>query len=92
MEPGSTQINCTKYLETLYPNSFDRIGDMSGEYDIKIDPQVPSVQHGRQQSTNQVQSRNRRRIEWDGPSRNHSETNGADTMGQLADVPEETKQ
>ena len=47
MEPGSTQINCTKDLQTLYPNSFDRIGDMSGEYDIKIDPQVPPVQHGR---------------------------------------------
>ena len=47
VEPGSTPINCTKDLQTLYPNSFDRIGDMSGEYDIKIDPQVPSVQHGR---------------------------------------------
>ena len=47
MEPGSTPINCTNDLQTLYPNSFDRIGDMSGEYDIKIDPQVPPVQHGR---------------------------------------------
>ena len=47
MEPGSTQINCTKDLQTLYPNSFDRIGDMSGAYDIKIDPQVPPMQHGR---------------------------------------------
>ena len=47
MEPGSTPINCTKDLQTLYPNSFDRIGDMLGEYDIKIDPQVPPVQHGR---------------------------------------------
>ena len=36
METGSTQINCTKDLQTLYPNSFDRIGDMSGEYDIKL--------------------------------------------------------
>ena len=47
MEPGSIQINSTKDLQTLYPNSFDRISDMSGEYDIKIDPRVPPVQHGR---------------------------------------------
>ena len=31
----------------MYPNSFDRIGDMSGEYDIKIDLTVLLVQHGR---------------------------------------------
>ena len=47
VEPGSTQISSTKDLQALYPNSFDRIGDMYGEYDIKIDPQVPPVQHGR---------------------------------------------
>ena len=47
VEPGSIQINSTKDLQTLYPNSFDQIGDMSGEYDIKIDPHVPPVQHGR---------------------------------------------
>ena len=38
VEPGSIQINSTKDLQTLYPNSFDQIGDMSGEYDIKIYP------------------------------------------------------
>ena len=47
VEPGSTAINRTADLQALYPNSFDRIGDMSGEYDIKIDPTVPVVQHGR---------------------------------------------
>ena len=47
VEPGSIQINSTKDLQTLYPNSFDQIGNMSGEYDIKIDPHVPPVQHGR---------------------------------------------
>ena len=47
MEPGSTQISSTKVLQVLYPNSFDRIGDMYSEYDIKIDPQVPPVQHRR---------------------------------------------
>ena len=47
VEPGSIRVNSTKDLQTLYPNSFDQISDMSGEYDIKIDSQVPPVQHGR---------------------------------------------
>ena len=47
VEPGSTSINSTKDLQALYPKSFDRIGDMSGEYNIKIDPNVLLVQHGR---------------------------------------------
>ena len=47
MEPGSIRINSTRDLQTLYPNSFNWIGDMSGEYDIKTDPRVPPVQHGR---------------------------------------------
>ena len=47
VEPGSIQISSTKDLQTLYPNSFDQIGNMPGEYDIKIDPSIPPVQHGR---------------------------------------------
>ena len=47
MEPGSVTINSTRDLQALYPNSFDCIGDMQGEYDIKTDPTVPPVQHGR---------------------------------------------
>ena len=47
VEPGSTSVSSTKDLQTLYPNSFNRISDMYSEYDIKIDPQVPPVQHGR---------------------------------------------
>ena len=47
VEPGSVCINSTRDLQTLYPNSFDRIGDMSGKYDTKTDPHVLSVQHGR---------------------------------------------
>ena len=47
MEPGSTSINSTRDLQALFPNSFDCIGDMSGEYDIKTDPTVLPVQHGR---------------------------------------------
>ena len=47
MEHGSTSINSTKDLQALYPKSFDRIEDMLGEFDIKIDPTVPLVQHSR---------------------------------------------
>ena len=31
-------------LLKLYPNSFDRLGSLKGEYDIKVDPTVPPVQ------------------------------------------------
>ena len=48
VEPGSVSINSTRDLQALFPNSFDCIGDMQGEYDIKTDPTVPPVQHGRQ--------------------------------------------
>ena len=41
-------IDSTRDLQALYPNSFDCIGDMQGEYDIKVDPTVPPVQHSRQ--------------------------------------------
>ena len=47
VEPGSVTIDSTRDLQALYPNSFDCIGDMQGEYDIKINPSVPPVQHGR---------------------------------------------
>ena len=90
VEPGSTQINYTKDLQTLYPKSFDRIGDMFGEYDIKIDPQVPPVKHGRHKVPIKYKAEIEKEL--DGPSGNHNETNGADTMGQLTDVPKETKQ
>ena len=41
-------INSTRDLQALFPNSFDCIGDMQGKYNIKTDPTVPPVQHGRQ--------------------------------------------
>ena len=47
VEPGSIRINSTRDLQTLYPNSFNQIGDMSGEYNIKTDPRVLPVQHRR---------------------------------------------
>ena len=34
-------------LLKLYPNSFDRLGSLKGECDIKVDPTVPPVQHAR---------------------------------------------
>ena len=48
VEPGSVSIDSTRDLQALFPNSFDCIGDMQGKYDIKTDPTVPPVQHGRQ--------------------------------------------
>ena len=47
MEPGSVSINSTRDLQALFPNSFDCIRDMQGEYNIKTDPTVPPVQHRR---------------------------------------------
>ena len=91
VEPGSIQINSTKDLQTLYPNSFDRISDMSGEYDIKIDPHVYTCTAWEMQGTYQIQSWNWKRIEWHGPSRNNCKTNRANTMGKLTDVSKETQ-
>ena len=47
MEPGSVSIDSTRGLQALFPNSFNCIGDMQGEYDIKTDSTVPPVQHRR---------------------------------------------
>ena len=47
VEPGSLTIDSTRDLQALYPNSFHCIRDMQGEYNIKTDPTVPPVQHGR---------------------------------------------
>ena len=46
-QPGSVVINGTEELRALYPNSFDRLGSLKGEYDIKIDPSVHPKQHSR---------------------------------------------
>ena len=47
MEPESVSIDSTRDLQVLFPNSFNCIGDMHGEYDIKRDPTIPPIQHGR---------------------------------------------
>ena len=41
-------IDSTRDLQALFPNSFNCIRDMKGEYDIKTSPTVPPVQHRRQ--------------------------------------------
>ena len=46
-KPGSIKISSVEDLLRLYPNSFDRLGSLKGEYDIKVDPTVPPVQHMR---------------------------------------------
>ena len=46
-QPGSIAINSVEDLLKLYPNSFDRLGLLKGEYDIKVDLTVPPVQHAR---------------------------------------------
>ena len=46
-KPGSIKISSVEDLLRLYPNSFDRLGSLKGEYDIKLDPTVPPVQHAR---------------------------------------------
>ena len=46
-KPGSIKISSVEDLLRLYPNSFVRLGSLKGEYDIKVDPTVPPVQHAR---------------------------------------------
>ena len=46
-KPGSIKVSSVKDLLKLYANSFDRLGSLKGEYDIKVDPTVQPVQHVR---------------------------------------------
>ena len=46
-EPVGALITDKEQLTTMYPNSFDRIGSLKGEYTIKIDPSVAPVQQAR---------------------------------------------
>ena len=46
-KPGSIKISSVEDFLKLYPNSFDWLGSLKGEYDIKADPTVPPVQHAR---------------------------------------------
>ena len=46
-EPVGALIKDKEQLTAMYPNSFDRIGSLKGEYTIKIDPSVTPVQQAR---------------------------------------------
>ena len=46
-EPVGAKITDKGQLTAMYPNSFDRIGSLKGEYTIKIDPTIAPVQHSR---------------------------------------------
>ena len=46
-KPGSIKISSAEDLLKLYPNSFDWLGSLKEEYNIKVDPAVPPVQHAR---------------------------------------------
>ena len=43
-KPGSIKVSSIQDLLKLYPNSFERLGPLKGEHDIKVDPTVPPVQ------------------------------------------------
>ena len=46
-EPVGAKITDKEQLTAMYPNSFDRIGSLKGEYTIKIDPTIAPVQQAR---------------------------------------------
>ena len=46
-EPGTVSCKTVEDLKKLYPNSFDRLGSLKGEYNIRIDPTVKPTTHAR---------------------------------------------
>ena len=46
-EPGTVSCKMVEDLKKLYPNSFDRLGSLKGEYNIRVDPTVKPVMHAR---------------------------------------------
>ena len=46
-EPGTVSYKMVEDLKKLYPNSFDRLGSLKGEYNIRIDPTVKPAMHAR---------------------------------------------
>ena len=50
-EPVGAKITDKEQLTAMYPNSFDRIGSLKGEYTIKIDPTIAPVQQARHKVT-----------------------------------------
>ena len=46
-EPGTVSCKTVEELKKLYPNSFDRLGSLKGEYNIQKDPTVKPATHAR---------------------------------------------
>ena len=46
-EPGTVSCKMVEDLKKLYPNSFDRLGSLKGEYSIGVDPTVKPATHAR---------------------------------------------
>ena len=46
-EPGRVSCKTVEDPKKLYPNSFDRLGSLKGEYNIRIDPTVKPATHAR---------------------------------------------
>ena len=46
-EPGTVSCKMVEDLKKLYPNSFDRLGSLKGEYTIRVDPTVKPAMHSR---------------------------------------------
>ena len=92
VEPRSVSIDSTRDLQALFPNSFDCIGGMQGKYDIKTDPTVPPVQHGRWKVPIEYKEEDQEGASRDGlATENHHQADWAHTMGQQPDVPQKGK-
>ena len=46
-EPGTVLYKTMEDLKKLYPNSFDRLGSLKGEYNSRVDPTVKPATHAR---------------------------------------------
>ena len=46
-QPGRVSCKTVEDLKKLYPNSFDRLGSLKGEYNIRVDPTVKPATHAR---------------------------------------------
>ena len=55
--PGTVSCKTVEDLKKLYPNSFDRLGSLKGEYNIRVDPTVKpaSMPEGRYPSSQRKQ-------------------------------------
>ena len=46
-EPGTVSCKMVEDLKKLYPNSFDRLGSLKGEYNIQVDPTFKPATYAR---------------------------------------------